>query len=92
MRNKVSSSKTTVASGSWPDPPIPDLDASGLMHPPWLKYPNLLRTSAGWRMGQGEAYLNQFKVWWSRQARATRVGTKAKYPELAEWSGYWASL
>jgi len=76
----------------WPDPPIPDLDGAGLMRPPWQKYPNLLRQSMGWRMGQGEVYLDQFKVWWSRQARDIRLATKAKYPEPAEWSGYWASL
>jgi hypothetical protein len=35
-------------------------------------------------MGQGEAYLDQFKVWWSRQARNIRVAMKAKYPEPAE--------
>ncbi len=39
--------------GSWPDPPIPDLDSDGHMHPPWIKFPNLPRRSSGWRMGMG---------------------------------------
>ena len=78
--------------GPWPDPPVPDLDTDGFLHPPWLKYPNLLRRSMGWRMGLGEAYLNDFSVWWSRQPRNVRVAVRAKYPEPQDWSGFWSSL
>jgi hypothetical protein len=77
------------AAGPWPDPPIPDLDSDGLMVPPWIKYPNLPRTSMGWRMGQGEAYRDDFDLWWSRQPRNIRLAARSKYPESVEWSGFW---
>ena len=73
----------------WPDPPIPDQDEEGFMRPPWAKYPNLRKGSAGWRMGQGEAYRDDFNTWWSRQPRNVRLALRSKYPEPAEWAGFW---
>lgn len=75
----------------WPDPPIPDFDADGLMCPPWIKFPNLPRMSSGWRMGIGETYRDGFDTWWSRQPRQVRLSVRAKYPEPQEWSGFWQS-
>lgn len=31
--------------------------------PPWLQFPEIARGSIGWRMGYGEAYLDEFHVW-----------------------------
>lgn len=76
-------------SGPWPDPPVPDFDSGGLMNPPWIKFPNLPPASMGWRMGQGEAYLDDFAVWMSRQTRTTRLAVRSKYPEPIEWAGFW---
>lgn len=78
--------------GPWPDPPIPDFDSNGCMCPPWIKYPNLPRRSSGWRMGMGEAYRNDFEVWWSRQPRQARLAVRSAYPEPQEWLGFWESL
>ena len=78
--------------GSWPDPPIPDLDSDGHMHPPWIKFPNLPRRSSGWRMGMGEAYRDNFDAWWSRRPRTVRLSLRTKYAEPQEWSGFWQSL
>jgi hypothetical protein len=61
------------------------------MNPPWVKFPNLPRASMGWRMGQGEAYLDDFDVWFSRQARATRLAIRGRYPEPSEWAGFWTN-
>jgi hypothetical protein len=77
--------------GPWPDPPIPDLDSEGIMHPPWAKYPNLPRSSMGWRMGAGESYLESFDTWWSQQSSPVRLAARAKYPEPQEWSRFWKS-
>ncbi|MCB0337393.1 MAG: hypothetical protein KDD62_13850, partial [Bdellovibrionales bacterium] len=55
--------KPLEASGPWPDPPIPDFDEENFMVPPWIKYPNLLRGSMGWRMGIGEDYRERFDTW-----------------------------
>lgn len=84
-------SMTDACSGPWPEPPIPDFDTDGLMNPPWVKFPNLPRASMGWRMGQGEAYLDDFDVWFSRQARATRLAIRGRYPEPSEWAGFWTN-
>ena len=78
--------------GNSPDPPIPDFDSEGLMHPPWAKFPNILRGSIGWRMGVGEAYLEDFSTWWSCQPRPARLSLRAKYVEPSAWAGYWQSL
>jgi hypothetical protein len=74
--------------GPWPEPPIPDMDSVGYMHPPWIKYPNLPRRSSGWRMGLGESYLESFVAWWTQQSRQTRLGVRGKYPEPQEWIGF----
>lgn len=75
----------------WPEPVIPDLDIDGRMHPPWVKFPNLPRRSAGWRMGMGESYLRAFQAWWSRQPRPVRLSVRTRYPEPEEWAGFWQS-
>ena len=33
------------------------------MNAPWIEFPDLPRGSLGWRMGAGEAYLDQFVEW-----------------------------
>ena len=73
----------------WPDPEIPSFDESGVMVPPWLKYPNLPKESMGWRMGQGEAYLDNFRKWYFSNAREKRVEIMNKYPEPKEWKGFY---
>jgi hypothetical protein len=79
--------------GPWPDPEVPDIDADGLMVPPWVKYPNLPKRSMGWRMGQGEHYkCDRYPAWWSRQTRPIRLQVRAKYPEPEEWVGYYQWL
>jgi hypothetical protein len=80
-------------SGPFPDPPIQDLDADGLMVPPWIKYPNIGEGSIGWRMGIGEHYKDTlYPVWWSRQPRPVRLRVRKQYPEPNWWSGYYKSL
>lgn len=37
-----------------------DMDEAGAPYPPWLKYPNLPKTSSGWRQGDGEEYSEEF--------------------------------
>ena len=78
-----------LRSDPWPDPEIETFDAAGNMRPPFAKYPNLRRASAGWRMGQGEEYAEAFESWWSRQKRRTRLAVRQTYPEPSEWIGFW---
>jgi hypothetical protein len=73
----------------FPDPPIPDFDAAGLMVPPWVKYPAIPRASIGWRMGEGEEYWDNFRVWWEQQLPEVRDRVQSTYPEPAGWSGFY---
>ena len=62
------------------------------MHPPWVKYPNLPRTSMGWRMGAGEEYREEFDGWWVEQLESLRAAMVASFPEPATWTDFWKSL
>src|SRR5689334_11027102 len=73
----------------FPDPPIPDVDAEGLMVPPWIKFPNIPLGSIGWRMGMGEDYLDRFRIWYRRQSREILQQLWAKYPEIGDWKGFY---
>ena len=79
--------------GPWPDPEVPDIDAHGLMVPPWVKYPNLPKWSMGWRMGQGEHYkCDRYPAWWAGQPRPIRLRVRTKYREPPDWAGYYQQI
>jgi ADP-ribosyl-[dinitrogen reductase] hydrolase len=71
-----------------PDPDS-NLDANGLMFPPWLKYPELERYSIGWRMGGGEGYMDEFQQWWKGQTWGVREAMMRAYPAEGEWAGFY---
>ena len=70
-------------------PSNPDFDDNGMMLPPWLKYPELERYSAGWRMGGGEGYTDKFMQWWKRQSWDTREEMMQEYPAEGDWEGFY---
>jgi hypothetical protein len=72
----------------FPDPPIPEIDADGLMVPPWIKYPNIPLGSIGWRMGMGEDYVDRFTAWYNKQHRNTHKLLWEKYPEPDMWKAF----
>jgi hypothetical protein len=59
------------------------------MVPPWVKYPAILRGSIGWRMGEGEGYWDDFRVWWVAQSAAVQGAMRAAYPEPPGWVGFY---
>lgn len=71
------------------DPPVPDMEADGLMVPPWIKFPNIPRGSIGWRMGMGEDYRDRFQIWYTKQLRDTHKRLWGKYPEPEDWTGFY---
>ena len=75
--------------GCWPDPEIPTFDENGIMVPPWIKHPNLPKESMGWRMGQGEGYLNDFITWYYANPRKKRVDIMRLYKEPNDWNGFY---
>ena len=76
-------------SGSWPDPEIPTFDKNDIMVPPWIKYPNLPKGSMGWRMGQGEMYLDDFIKWYHSNTRQKRAEIMNTYKEPEDWQGFY---
>lgn len=77
------------AYGPWPDPEISTFDPNGIMVPPWVKYPNLPKGSMGWRMGQGEWYIEDFYRWYYSNPRKRRVEIMSTYKEPEEWKGFY---
>ena len=81
------SDKKTV--DPFPDPPIAEIDAEGLMVPPWIKFRNIPLGSIGWRMGMGEDYWDRFRSWYNKQLRDTHKRLWAKYPEPDDWKDFY---
>jgi len=58
--------------------------------PPWVKHPDRERTSMFWRMGKGEAYLSDYVGVYFRYATEDDITAyKLKYPEPANWQGWY---
>lgn len=63
-----------------------ELAQFGEFLPPWLKHPELLRGSMGWRMGYGEWYLDMWHEWAKSQERTQLlVYFRAHAPLPVEW-------
>ena len=73
----------------FPDPPVPEFDVAGLMVPPWVKHPAIPRASIGWRMGEGEAYWDDFRAWWESQPADVQAAVRAAYPEPPGWAEFY---
>ena len=71
------------------DPLVPKFGTTGLMVPPWAKYPSSPRASVCWRMGEGEGYWDDFRAWWEVQPAAIQVAVRAAYPEPPGWVGFY---
>lgn len=56
--------------------------------PPWLAFPDLPRTSIGWRMGAGEDYLTEFRRWIRGMSTDHFSEFRDRFPEPAEWVGF----
>jgi hypothetical protein len=66
-----------------------DMDEAGEPYPPWLKYPNLPRTSSGWRQGEGETYAEEFYDWLDQQPPNVLKAYRAKYSAPEAWRNVW---
>lgn len=56
---------------------------------PWEKYPELPKGRAGWRMGYGEEYMNEFWKWFSRLTEDEKKRFELDHPEIAGWEGFY---
>lgn len=69
------------------DGPYDELAAAPL--PPWLAHPHIARHSLGWRMGVGEAYIQQWGAWYRGLSERGRQRIHERYPEPEEWRGWY---
>jgi len=64
-------------------------DDAGRLIPPWLRYPNIPITSAGWRMGDGEEYRQEWDDWLREQSAERLAAYQVKYPAPEDWGDVW---
>ena len=60
------------------------------MQPPWIAFPDMARSSIGWRMGDGADYLDEFHRMLDALSPVDRDRFEADYAEPDEWSGFYA--
>ena len=70
-------------------PHASEVDEAGEPYPPWIKYPNMPRTSSGWRQGEGEDYSAGFYGWLNQQSVNVIETYRMKYPAPPEWANVW---
>jgi len=59
------------------------------LSPPWVMFPEIPRSSIGWRMGGGETYLAYFGDRYRAMPSMERLEYRATYPEPEEWQGFY---
>ena len=59
------------------------------MNPVWVEFPNIPWGSVGWRMGWGEVYWKDWAKWYSKLSASEKNEYKNKWPENAEWEGFY---
>lgn len=79
---------STISSGS----DLLERDAQGDLLPPWLRYPAIPFGSIGWRMGGGEAYWDDFRLWYSHLDGPRRRALQARYPATGAWRDFYFHL
>lgn len=57
--------------------------------PPWKTYPDLDRYSLGWRMGEGEAYVDEFRIFWESLTEFDQRLYQTRYLATGEWEGWY---
>jgi hypothetical protein len=57
--------------------------------PPWEKYPELGFGSMGWRMGYGEAYLDEWEAYFYGLSPAGRERYQQMFPAPDGWAGFY---
>ena len=58
------------------------------MLPPWEKY-DYPQGDLGWRMGKGEAYLDEFNRWWNSKSPDEKRRYASEHPAPPEWEGFY---
>ena len=62
------------------------------MSPPWVKHPDIPWGSVGWRMGWGEAYGGQWKIFFLALEEKDRQRYQDTWQEAESWQGLYAFI
>ena len=62
------------------------------MMPLWLAYPDIRRGSIGWRMGDSEDYMCEWRAWYKGLSPAGKKSYREMYPEPGGWKGFYKNL
>ena len=62
-------------------------DQRKIMPPPWMALPQIERGSMGWRMGEGEYYLERWAAWHGQLDKDDKAEYLRLFPEPAPWRG-----
>lgn len=65
------------------------MDSQSELLPPWKKYPEIRRFSIGWRMGYGEAYLEEWLEYYTKLSEEEKEIYKRKFPTSIMWFGFY---
>jgi protein-tyrosine-phosphatase/N-acetylglutamate synthase-like GNAT family acetyltransferase len=66
-----------------------ELAAHGTFVPPWVKYPDIPRSSIGWRMGSGEWYAWMWGTWWAGLDETAQTAYREQWPPPPQWVDYY---
>jgi hypothetical protein len=58
--------------------------------PPWLEYPEVPYLSIGWRMGEGEGYMDRWFESFAGLSDSDADAYVRQYPEPGGWIGFYA--
>lgn len=62
------------------------------MKPPWKEYPDVPMTSAGWRMGHGESYMQRWNAWYRALTPDERCTYQKAWCEPPGWAGFYGYI
>ena len=62
------------------------------MSPLWVKHPDIPWSSVGWRMGWGEAYWGQWRIFFLALKEQERQRYRETWPEPESWRGLYAFI
>ena len=68
-----------------PNPQLP----AGFLPLPWQRFPDVHPASIAWRMGEGEAYIQQLSAWWDGLTDAERIAVELLHPATGAWAGWY---
>jgi 5-methylcytosine-specific restriction endonuclease McrA len=85
--NKPHETNISASLVAYPPLPLP-----WEMQPVWVAFPTIPWRSIGWRMGYGEGYWIEWKLWYCALGSEARAAYKQQWPEPDAWQGFYSGI